>query len=158
MSILKAVPRGNREGTFFFETEEQFLNHITGRVHTITWVAGDDIDKALFEAVQPGVRDIARYFEWEYEWSEYDKYKYIIAVDECGYMYDDDIDPDDICVDIYPLDNMKELAYEFVDEGLFGEIPANLLGYISYEAIARDLSFDYHETEIAGEHMIYRAD
>jgi antirestriction protein len=42
--------------------------------------------------------------------------------------------------DVYEL-----LAEDLVDEGCFGEIPANLINYIDYSAIGRDLSFDYTE-------------
>ncbi|MEP3786728.1 antirestriction protein ArdA [Ascidiaceihabitans sp.] len=52
---------------------------------------------------------------------------------------------------------MKELAEQFVDEGLFGDIPDHLANYIDMDAIARDLAVDYAETELAGERLIYRA-
>ena len=52
---------------------------------------------------------------------------------------------------------MTELAEQFVDEGLFGEIPGHLAPYIDMDAIARDLAVDYSEAEIAGERLIYRA-
>jgi antirestriction protein len=42
--------------------------------------------------------------------------------------------------DVYEL-----LAEDLVDEGCYGEIPANLTHYIDYSAIGRDLSFDYTE-------------
>lgn len=44
--------------------------------------------------------------------------------------------------DVYEL-----LAEDLVDEGCFGEIPTNLIHYIDYSAIGRDLSFDYTEFE-----------
>ena len=50
---------------------------------------------------------------------------------------------------------MKELAEQFVDEGLYGEIPEKLQFYIDHEAIARDLSVDYSEVTIAGTHFIF---
>jgi antirestriction protein len=52
---------------------------------------------------------------------------------------------------------LRELAEQFVDEGLFGDIPERLQSYLDYDAIARDLGFDYTETEIAGQRLIYRA-
>lgn len=55
------------------------------------------------------------------------------------------------------MDSMKELAHQFVDEGLFGDIPEHLANYIDMDAIAYDLSMDYTETEVAGERLIYRA-
>ena len=44
--------------------------------------------------------------------------------------------------DVYEL-----LAYDLVDEGLFGSIPNNFINYIDYSAIGRDLSYDYVEFE-----------
>jgi len=51
-------------------------------------------------------------------------------------------------VDFYQGTNLQELAEQFVDDGLFGEIPENLVNYIDYDAIARDLQHDY--TEVSG--------
>ncbi len=62
----------------------------------------------------------------------------------------------DFDVDIYHVDSMKELAEQFVDEGLFGDIPDHLANYIDMDAIAYDLAMDYTETEVAGERLIYR--
>ena len=50
-------------------------------------------------------------------------------------------------VEIYEEMNMNELAEQFVEEGLFGDIPKSLINYIDYDAIARDLSMDYTEIE-----------
>ncbi|MGB5964611.1 MAG: antirestriction protein ArdA [Sulfurimonadaceae bacterium] len=57
-------------------------------------------------------------------------------------------------VDIYDFrgnnsftDTFELLASDFVDEGLFGEIPKALEFYIDHEAIARDLRMDYTEFE-----------
>ena len=55
--------------------------------------------------------------------------------------------------DLYTL---RELAEQFVDEGLFGEVPESFRFYIDYDAIARDLAVDYSETTIAGSRIIYR--
>ncbi len=45
---------------------------------------------------------------------------------------------------------------QFVDDGLFGEIPAAIANYLDYDAIARDLSADYAETIIDGARYVYR--
>ena len=77
---------------------------------------------------------------------------------ECGYDFDmagNDLSITDD-VDIYFIDSMRELAEQFVDEGLFGEIPESLQFYIDYDAISRDLAIDYNETRIAGTNIIYR--
>jgi len=50
-------------------------------------------------------------------------------------------------VEIYEEINMNELAEQFVEDGLFGDIPKSLINYIDYDAIARDLSMDYTKVE-----------
>jgi antirestriction protein len=51
-------------------------------------------------------------------------------------------------IEIYEKMNMNELAEQFVEDGLFGDIPKALINYINYDAIARDLSMDYTEIEL----------
>ena len=51
---------------------------------------------------------------------------------------------------------LKELAEQFVEEGLFGEIPERIQYYLDYDLIARDLSADYSTTEVAGSRIVYR--
>jgi len=65
-------------------------------------------------------------------------------------------DPENIEIDIYDLNSLKELAEQFVDEGGYGVIPDSLQYYIDYDAIARDLALDYVQTRIAGNNLIYR--
>jgi antirestriction protein len=61
---------------------------------------------------------------------------------------------DNYDVDIYDYSNdtsfadiYELLAYDMVQEGLFGDIPSHLENYIDYSAIGRDLSCDYVEFE-----------
>lgn len=99
---------------------------------------------------------IEAFFECADVWDEDDKIRYIIAVGECGYDIALDATPDLPEIDIYQESSMKDLAFQFVDEGLFGEVPQSLVHYIDYDAIARDLAVDYSEIEIAGKNLIYR--
>jgi len=41
------------------------------------------------------------------------------------------------------MDSLKDLAEQFVEDGLFGEIPATIQNYLNYDAIARDLGVDF---------------
>jgi len=50
----------------------------------------------------------------------------------------------------HSADSMEDLAAELVDEGVFGEIPDRLAGYINYAAIARDLEIEGNFMEISG--------
>jgi antirestriction protein len=77
-------------------------------------------------------------------------------VDECGCNHFDIADdPDHDGLTLYYLDSLRELAESFVDEGLYGEVPESLRHHIDYDSIARDLSADFSETEIAGERIVY---
>lgn len=73
--------------------------------------------------------------------SEYDLKRYT-AMRDAGYEHETALNQYED-VDLYENMSMLDLAYQFVDEGLFGEIPDHLQNYIDYDAIARDLSYDY---------------
>ena len=49
-----------------------------------------------------------------------------------------------------------DLAEQFVDDGLCGEIPDCMRYYFDYEAYARDLAMDYSHATINGTRIIYR--
>ena len=89
------------------------------------------------------------------EFSEYDLLKF-------RYLVYESINQDEILkngldtydVDIYDYSNntsftdtFELLAQDFINEGMFGEIPKSLEYYIDYSAIARDLRMDYCEFE-----------
>ena len=48
---------------------------------------------------------------------------------------------------VYQAESLEDLAEQFVNDGLYGEIPSSLQYYIDYEAIGRDLRHDYDEVE-----------
>jgi len=79
----------------------------------------------------------------------------IIAIGECGYAFEPDLDPIQFDVEIHDVENMRELAEQFVDEGLYGEVPEAFQFYIDYDAIARDLAVDFSEIPIAGGRYVY---
>ncbi len=46
----------------------------------------------------------------------------------------------------YYAESFEDLACQFVDEGLYGDIPDSIINYLDYEKIGRDLSLDgYYE-------------
>ena len=150
---------------FYFETAEGYeksanalRNDYGDHVEEfeIQFIDGESTDCDLAKAIGLNQANFARYFEIIDEWEEWEKQQVILAVGECGYQFDDDTSPSDFDIDIYDVDSMRELAEQFVEEGLFGEIPENLQFYIDYEAIARDLAVDYSETVIAGSRIIFR--
>ena len=122
----------------------------------IQFIDGEALDCALAQAFGVNQANLKQFFECAEKWEDHQKKAFIIAVGEAGYSFEpDSVDPDDFDVDIYHDMSMRELAEQFIDDGLFGEIPVHLLNYIDMDAIAYDLAMDYTETEIAGQRLIY---
>lgn len=151
---------------FYFRDYEEYTkradsaqNHYGDAVEEfeIQFIDGESIDCELARAWGLNQVNIERFITVTDEWDDEEKTLFILAVGECGYPFDPDtVNPSDFDVDIYRVDSVRDLAIEFVEEGLFGEIPERLEFYIDYDAIARDLSVDYSEANIAGERLIYR--
>ena len=123
----------------------------------IQFIDGDGLDAKLFEALGVKQANHEAFFEAVTDWSDDDKIKVIIAVGEAGYIFSlgDDV-PDQFEVDLYQADSLADLAAQFVEEGLYGEIPEPLRNYINYDAIARDLSVEYGVIQLDGTQYIYR--
>ncbi|MBO6814515.1 MAG: antirestriction protein ArdA [Rhizobiaceae bacterium] len=166
MTTLYAQPYNIDATGFYFETAEDYAakaknNHDRyGQFveeYEIQFIDGDEIDCNFAEALGLNQCNFARFLELTDEWEDQEKIRYIVAVDRVGYSFDlenDDIDQLDI--DLYEGDSLRELARHFVEEGLFGKIPESFQFYINYDAIARDLAMDYSEISIGGMNLIYR--
>lgn len=120
----------------------------------LQFIDGDEIDSAFADAFGISQANIARFIALADEWDDDQKTRFIIAVGECG--YNTECDPDNLDMDFYEVGSLTELARQFVAEGLFGDIPERIACYLDYELIARDLSFDYSQTTVAGRRIIYR--
>lgn len=166
MSTFYAQPYDISAVGFYFENAEEWTE-LSGKARNrygfpveefeIQFINGESIDAALAQALDVHQANVTDFFEREAEWDEHQKRIAIIASRECGYCLDlECCDPDSFDVDIYELDTMRELAEQFVDKGLFGDVPEHLANYIDFDAIARDLAMDYGQTCIAGTLLIYR--
>lgn len=51
---------------------------------------------------------------------------------------------------------MRDLAEQFVDEGLSGDVLTYLICYLDYDVIDCNLSADYMETEVAEHQLVYQ--
>lgn len=113
----------------------------------------------MFTALGISQCNFLTFFDIVEEWDYDDKIKVIIAVGEVGYSFDLDKDnPDKFEIDLYEMDTLKDLAIQFVDDGLYGPIPESIQFYLDYDAMARDLGMDYSEISIDNTNYIYRCD
>ena len=166
MTELFAQPYDLAARGFYFKTTEEYQEKAaankndygqTVEEYEIQFIDGESIDAQLFKALGINQCDFPQFLEACDAWDDHQKQKVILAVGECGYSFDLKTgDPDDLDVDIYELDSLRALAEQFVDEGLFGEIPEQLQTYLDFDAIAFDLGVDYSETTVAGKRLIYR--
>ena len=123
----------------------------------IQFIEGDSIDAEFAKAFGLNQGNLEAFFDAVDDYDEAEKQRIIIAVCECGYDLQSVLDdPHAVDLDIYAVSSLKELAEQFVEEGLFGDIPEALRFYIDHDAIARDLAADYCETTIASEQLVYR--
>ena len=147
----------------WFDTEEDTIEDIEEFVKEAKEandLNGDDCEMFVADYEDDtGLYD-GECLNWAYELTElledlesYDLKKVEYMTSQVGYGLQEAIDKVDDC-DMYEDMTMEQLADNFVDEGLFGEIPEAIQNYLDYEAIARDLSYDY--TEYNGD--IFRCD
>lgn len=123
----------------------------------IQFIDGEAIDAQLFKALSVHQGNVTTFMEKLEDWDDEEKTKLIIAIGECGYDFDiEQDDPQDFDIDLYEVDSLKDLAYQFVDDGLFGDIPERIAFYLDYDAIAHDLGMDYAEIAIGGTNYVYR--
>jgi hypothetical protein len=165
MTKLYAQPYDLSAHGFYFEAAEEYTSKAKAlrndygdpvEEFEIQFIDGDDIDCDLAKAIDLNQGNFARFFDIIDEWEEWEKLLVVLAVGECGYNFDDNTSPADFNIDIYEVSNMRELAEQFVDDGLFGEVPEAFQYYIDYDKIARDLECDYSQTMINGSSFIYR--
>jgi hypothetical protein len=166
MTQLYAQPYDITANGFYFESVEEYETKASAlrndygdavEEFEIQFIDGEAIDCELAKAIGINQANLAQFFDCVEKWDEDEKRIVIIALGDCGYPFDPDMTPADYDIDIYQLESLNQLAEQFVEEGLFGDIPKALENYIDMDAIARDLGFDYTEAEIAGQRLIYRS-
>ncbi len=165
-TLLHAQPYDISATGFYFRSLEDYEQKSTNHKndygdeveeYEIQFIDGDDLDCDLFKALSIHQGNFNHYFTACEDWDDDQKIKVIIAVDEAGYDFElENGDPDDFDIDLYEQDTLRDLAEQFIEEGLFGEIPENIRFYLDYDAIARDLGMDYTEIRLNGTNYIYR--
>lgn len=166
MTTLYAQPYNIDATGFYFDSAEDYEAKAKGNFdryglfveeYEIQFIDGEQIDCELAKAICLNQCNFAKFFDLTEEWDEGQKVRFIIAGGEGGYSLDPEtVDIDDIDIDIYEEDTLRDLAEQFIEEGLFGDIPERLRFYIDFDAIARDLAVEYTVTNIAETRLIYR--
>ncbi|MEM9422328.1 MAG: antirestriction protein ArdA [Pseudomonadota bacterium] len=145
-----------------FKTKSRTLKNDYGETveeFEIQFIDGEALDAALFKALGVHQGNVCDFLETAPDWEDWEKINIVIACAECGYNFDIESDhPDHFGITVYGVNSLRELAAEFLNDGLFGDIPKHLENYIDIEAIAAGLRHDYTETVIAGMPIVYRAD
>jgi len=164
--LLHASPYDTAATGFYFDDYAEYQqkskthkNHYGEKVeeYELQFIDGERLDGELFSALGVHQANLKAFFDTALEWDEWEKILVILATREAGYNFDIETDlPDQFDIDVYNVDSIKELAQDFVEQGLYGDIPSHLEYYIDYDAIARDLSIDYVQTVINGQTIIYR--
>lgn len=134
--LLHAQPYDISAQGFFFRSLEEYQQKssvlrndygVPVEEFEIQFIDGEDIDCDLFKALGVHQGNFDAYLTACADWDESQKLKVIIAVGDCGYRFDPATgDPDDLDVDLYEMDSL------------------------------RDLGMDYSEIRIAGTNYIYR--
>lgn len=164
--VLYAQPYDISANGFFFSSVEEYqkksaLNRnslfLPVEEYEIQFIDGTNLDADLFKALNINQTNFGAFFDACNSWRTDQKHKVIIAVGDCGCAFElKTDDPDELDVEIYEMDSLRELAEHFVDEGLYGEIPESIKYHLDYDSIARDLSMSYSEIAIDGTRLVYR--
>ena len=127
--------------------------------YEIQFIDGSAIDCDLFNAVK-GQYNLKAFFMVANTWEDYNKIPLIIAYEEniTSEPFNEEVTSDMFeDIDIYYDMSFEDLAWEFIENGLFGEIPKHLENYLDIKLMARDLSFDYNEISVGNNSIIYRS-
>ena len=127
--------------------------------YEIQFIDGSAIDCDLFNAVK-GQYNFKAFFMVANTWEDYQKIPLIIAYSEniTSEPFNEEVTSDMFeDIDIYYDMSFEDLAWEFIENGLFGDIPENLKQWLDIEKMALSLSYDYNEITVGNNSIIYRS-
>ena len=128
--------------------------------YEIQLIEADATDCAIAEAMQLNQANLAQFFDYiDQAPSEHDVIAFCIALGDniATLRKDTAIDEFTDNMIIYRADTIVQLAEQFIDEGMLGDIPDHLQHYIDVTAYAADLSYDYTEANVLGLNVFYSA-
>lgn len=150
---------------FFFSCTEEFVR-LADRCRNgagesvdafeIHFAAGREIDAALFAALEVDQQTFGAFLDACAAWDERKKIRAVIAAGAHGHRFVPGFDPDRFEVEVYEAGSFRELARRFVEQGQSGNLPASLVCYVDFGAIARDLESEFRGIRIAGTTYLFR--
>jgi len=123
------------------------------------FIDGSAIDCDLFKAVKGGY-NLKAFFMVANTWEDYDKIPLIIAYEEniTSEPFNEEVTPDLFQdIDIYYDMSFEDLAWQFIEDGLFGDISEDLKQWLDIKKMALSLSYDYNEISVGNNSIIYRS-
>ena len=160
MTILHAAPYDISHEGFYFESAEDFAEHLSKALFEeveIQFIDGTEEECLVFKLFKPHQGNVAGYYEAleaGYEAHQLAGLSYQIGYQgmtwaEATGALDD--------VDVYAM-TIKELAEHFAEEGIYpAGVNEQVLPYLDYDMLARDLSMDYTEINCLGNTYCVRA-
>ena len=165
---LYAQPYDYDASGFYFDSFEDYQAKYNSNFNVygqhveeyeIQFIDGSAIDCDLFKAVK-GEYNLKAFFMVANTWEDCDKIPLIIAYEEniTSEPFNEEVTSDMFQdIDIYYDMSFEDLAWEFIESGVFGDIPDHLENYLDIQLMARDLSFDYNEISVGNNSIIYRS-
>lgn len=160
-----AHPYDYHASGFYFKSTEEFEQKYNNNVnefgqpveeYELHFSGGEKIDDKIFNDLSIHAGNIDAFIDLMEELTHYEKVLLYIAIKQ-GFKIDlKDYDPYEFDITLYEFDSMHELVEHFIEEGIYGDIPDNILCYLNYDQMAYELSIDYTETKIDGKNYIYR--
>lgn len=163
---LHAQPYNRDAAGFYYETYAEYLEKSQGHTdmhgniveeYEIQFIEGSAAACEFCNAASINQGNQEKVFEYleTYEDNEHGMILAILQMIHYSDSFEWDTAPENYDIQVYYENSMKDLAYEFVDSGMYGDIPEHLENYIDYEGIARDLSFEYTEDRILNNDIIW---
>jgi len=152
---------------FYFASLEEYNSKYKFNVNSygqpveeydIQYINGSKAETELFAITSLEQMHIAQYFKLADQIiNDHDVIAFSIAVNDLHKKIDDDTNLHDFNdeISIHYANSITDLAEQFIDEGMLGDIPEHLQYYIDAEAYGRDLSCDYFKADVMGETVFY---
>ncbi len=149
-------PYSNIENLERFELEEILEHDFVFNIDKTRFKYVHEIDNLIlsYDCYSSEAQAIFDTMAEEYKDIEYSEIIEIVDFADCENMLDaleylvdigtsfDVLESEINNVQVYNVKSLEDLAYEFVIEGLFGDVPEDIKCYINYKSIAKSLQVD----------------